>query len=88
MAFQIGSFLKNKSVLVSGGGTYNKYLLKKIRKYSKSKIILPKKEIIDFKENNNFRLFLGVLRLENKNNCLQSVTGAKSDNCGGDIYRK
>jgi len=87
IAYQIGSFLKNESVLVSGGGANNKYLIKKIKEYTKSKIILPSKEIIDFKEAIIFA-FLGVLRLENKNNCLKSVTGAKTDNCGGDIYRK
>ena len=87
IAYQIGFFLKDESVLVSGGGAYNKYLIKKIKEYSKSKIILPKREIIDFKEAIIFA-FLGVLRLENKNNCLKSVTGANTDNCGGDIYRK
>ncbi|MAO71635.1 MAG: anhydro-N-acetylmuramic acid kinase [Flavobacteriales bacterium] len=87
IGYQIGSFLKDESVLVSGGGTYNKYLIEKIREYSKSKIIIPKSEIIDFKEAIIFA-FLGVLRLENKNNCLMSVTGAKTDNCGGDIYIK
>ena len=58
IAYQIGSFLKDESVLVSGGGANNKYLIEKIREYSKSKIILPKREIIDFKESDNFRLFL------------------------------
>ena len=63
--------MKDKSVLVSGGGANNKYLIEKIREYSKSKIIIPKREIIDFKEAIIFA-FLGVLRLENKNNCLKS----------------
>ena len=87
IAIQIGFFLKNESVLVSGGGAFNKYLIERINKYSSSEIILPKTEIIDFKESVIFA-FLGVLRLENKINCLSSVTGAKTDNCGGDIYRK
>ena len=29
-----------------------------------------------------------ILRLENINNCLSSVTGAKKDSCSGDIYKK
>lgn len=87
IATQIGLFLKNKSVLVSGGGAFNTYLMERIRKYSSSEIIIPNKEIIDFKEAIIFA-FLGVLRLENINNCLSSVTGSERDNCGGDIYRK
>ena len=46
-----------------------------------------KKEIIDFKEAIIFA-FLGVLKLEDKTNCLSSVTGAKRDCSGGDIYIK
>ena len=37
----------------------NKYLIEKIREYSKSKIILPKREIIDFKESDNIRFSWG-----------------------------
>ena len=61
--------------------------MERINKYSSSEIILPNTEIIDFKEAIIFA-FLGVLRLENINNCLSSVTGAERDNCGGDIYIK
>lgn len=87
IAIQISLFLKNNSVLVTGGGAFNKYLMERINKHSSSHIILPKTDIIDFKEAIIFA-FLGVLRLENINNCLSSVTGAKRDNCGGDIYIK
>ena len=87
IAIQTGLLLKNNSVLVTGGGAFNKYLMERIYKYSSSEIILPKKEIINFKEAIIFA-FLGVLRLENINNCLSSVTGAERDNCGGDIYIK
>ena len=87
IAIQIGLLLKNNSVLVTGGGAFNKYLMERINKYSSSDIILPKTEIINFKEAIIFA-FLGVLRLENTNNCLSSVTGAERDNCGGDIYIK
>ena len=87
IAIQIGRYLQNESVLVTGGGAFNKFLMERIELYSKSEIILPKSEIINFKEAIIFA-FLGVLRLENINNCLSSVTGAKKDSCSGDIYKK
>ena len=61
--------------------------MERIKFYSKSEIILPNTKIINFKEAIIFA-FLGVLRLENINNCLSSVTGAKTDSCSGDIYKK
>ncbi|MFA6924399.1 MAG: anhydro-N-acetylmuramic acid kinase [Bacteroidales bacterium] len=81
------NFENNKKLktLVTGGGTHNKYLLSKIREFSKSKIIIPDKKIIDFKEALIFA-FLGVLRIRNEINCLKSVTGAKKDNVGGTVF--
>ena len=82
---QIGRILKDNSVLISGGGAYNKYLCEKIKKYAKSEMIIAQKDIIDYKEAMIFG-FLGVLKLRNETNCLKDVTGALKDNCGGDIY--
>ena len=87
IAFQIGEHLIDGEVLVTGGGTFNSFLIERIENYSNSNIIIPKKEIIDFKEAIIFA-FLGVLKLEDKTNCLSSVTGAKRDCSGGDIYIK
>ena len=87
ISIQIGKYLQNESVLVTGGGAFNKFLMERIKLYSKSEIILPKSDIINFKEAIIFS-FLGILRLENINNCLSSVTGAKKDSCSGDIYKK
>ena len=48
------------------------------------RITVPADDIIDYKEAIIFAL-LGYLRLQKQNNCLGSVTGARHDNCGGDI---
>ena len=85
IGLQIGKHLKEKEVLVSGGGCFNTYLVNRIKYYSSSKIIIPNLEIINFKEALIFG-FLGVLKLRNEINCLKSVTGAKKDNCGGIIH--
>ena len=85
IGFQISKNLNKKEVLITGGGCFNKHLINRIKYYSSSKIIIPSKEIIEFKEALIFA-FLGVLRLRNEINCLKSVTGANKDNCGGFIH--
>lgn len=73
------------SVLVTGGGTYNKFLIQEVEKRTKAEIIIPTAEIINYKEALIFG-FLGVLRLRNENNILSSVTGASGDHSSGEIY--
>ena len=70
---------------MSGGGVFNKNLIHTLKNDYNINIHIPLKEIIEFKEALIFGL-LGVLRMENKINCLKSVTGAKKDHCSGDIY--
>ncbi len=84
IAIQLGFFLNNKKALFTGGGVFNSYLMSRILHYSSSEVIIPNNKIINFKEALIFA-FLGVLRLRNEVNCLKSVTGAKKDNCGGEI---
>ena len=86
IANQISNNLKNlDKVLVSGGGAYNDYLIDLIRSKTDSEIIIPSKNIIEFKEALIFA-FLGVLRYLNINNCYSSVTGASKDHCSGKIF--
>lgn len=85
IAWQIGHLLKNKKTLITGGGAFNKYLIERIKYYSKSNIIIPSSNLIQFKEALIFS-FLGVLRIRNEINCLKSVTGAKEDSCSGIIH--
>lgn len=87
IAVQIATTITNlqlKQVLVTGGGSFNKYLIQKIREKSQSKIILPKDEIIHFKEALIFAL-MGVLRIQEKINVLHSATGSYKDHSSGII---
>ncbi len=73
------------SMLVTGGGAHNRFLISRIRALVKHRVVLPAPEIIDFKEALIFA-FLGVLRYNGRPNCLSSATGAAYDNSGGAVY--
>ncbi len=76
---------KSKSVLITGGGAFNNFLIKLIKNKTTANIVIPKKKIVEYKEALIFA-FLGVLRYTNSINSLSSVTGAKQDNCGGIVH--
>lgn len=87
-AFQIATELNkthNTTVLATGGGVYNTFFINRLDNLTKNKIIIPSKNIIEYKEALVFGL-LGVLKLREENNCLASVTGAKKDHGSGKIY--
>lgn len=75
-----------KSVLLTGGGVHNKFLVELIEQRVKHDINIPEIMLVDFKEALVFA-FLGVLRYRNEINCLSSVTGARKDNIGGVINK-
>ena len=75
----------NKKILVTGGGVFNDFLMDRLRDLTKVEVVIPDKEIIDFKEALVFAL-LGVLKDQNEVNCLKSVTGAKKDHSSGVIF--
>src|SRR5574344_478784 len=73
IAFQINSIIETmegSTVLVTGGGCKNKYLMQRFQNLSSKKIIIPDEKLIDYKEALIFA-FLGLLRFLNKNNCLK-----------------
>ena len=73
-----------KTVLVTGGGTFNTYLLEKIREKSQTELIVSDKNMINFKEALIFA-FMGVLRLRNEVNVLCSATGSSENHSSGII---
>lgn len=79
--FNVHQFNK---VLFTGGGTYNQYLIEKIRDKTQTEIIIPEKQIINFKEALIFA-FMGVLRLNNEVNVLASATGSLHNHSSGII---
>lgn len=88
VAIQIGRSVENdksKKMLLTGGGTFNKYLLNCIAAHTSVQLIVPETEIINYKEALVFA-FLGLLRMQGKPNCLSSVTGAVQNVTGGCIY--
>ena len=86
VAIQVSKNISPKtSVLITGGGVFNTFLMKRIQYYSQIEIPTVSAEIINYKEALVFA-FLGVLRVDNQVNCLQSVTGAKRNHSSGMIF--
>lgn len=73
-----------KKVLFTGGGAFNSFLMDQIRSRTKTEIVVPSEEVVNFKEALIFA-FLGVLKLRGEVNVLSSVTGASKDHSSGNI---
>lgn len=86
IAIQISTNISpSTKVLFTGGGVYNSFLMELINKYSNANIIIPDKNLINYKEALIFA-FLAYLKLNNEINVLASVTGASKDHSAGIIY--
>ncbi|QBN19906.1 anhydro-N-acetylmuramic acid kinase [Flavobacterium nackdongense] len=88
LAYQTSLALPTKkgSLLITGGGAYNDFIIERIQSYlPEMEIIIPSAKILEFKEALIFAL-LGVLKLRGEINTLSSVTGAKMDHSAGEIY--
>ncbi len=84
-AIQISKVLDEnrlKKVLFTGGGTYNAYLIERIKAKTDVAIIIPDKDIIDFKEALIFA-FMGVLKMNHETNVLSSATGSTANHISG-----
>lgn len=89
IADQVSAFVNTNHtpgarVLATGGGVHNQFLVSRIRNKCMAELFIPAKKLIDFKEAIVFA-YLGLLRFQNKNNVLASVTGAHSDTSAGII---
>ena len=88
LAIQISTVFKNEklaSVLITGGGAKNNFLIERIKDNFDGQIIIPELKIIDFKEAIVFA-YLGALYLRNEPTTLTSVTGAERQVCSGVLH--
>ena len=87
-AFEIANAIvagkKNAKVLCTGGGTFNSFFVSCLLDHcgDHAALIIPEEVVVKFKEALVFS-FLGVLRWQQRPNCLMSVTGARRDSSGG-----
>lgn len=74
------------TLLITGGGAFNKFLIERIETLSCASVVIPDKKIIEYKEAIIFAL-LGALYMADEPSCLSSVTGAPFDNIGGMLFK-
>ncbi|MCC7520802.1 MAG: anhydro-N-acetylmuramic acid kinase [Flavobacteriaceae bacterium] len=86
IAIQIAKHIQtNAQVLITGGGALNQFLMHRIHELAQVRLVIPDRQLIDFKEALIFGL-LGLLRNEGEINCLKSVTGASQNHSSGVVY--
>lgn len=73
-------------MLVTGGGAYNKFLIERMEALCPCTIVIPERQIIEYKEALIFA-FLGALYMAGEPGCLALVTGARRDNVGGMLFK-
>jgi len=73
-------------LLITGGGAFNKFLIERIGALTPCQIVIPDRQIIEYKEALIFA-FLGALYMADEPSCLASVTGAPADNIGGMLFK-
>lgn len=79
---------KAHSLLVTGGGAHNSFLVSRLQALLQElnvTVEVPGRELIDFKEAIIMAL-IGVLRWREEKNVLSSVTGSRRDSIGGAVW--
>jgi anhydro-N-acetylmuramic acid kinase len=77
--------LQLSQVLVTGGGAFNSFLLERLQAQYDGQLILPEKNIIEFKEALIFA-FLGARFIRKETTTIASVTGASQALCTGTLH--
>jgi anhydro-N-acetylmuramic acid kinase len=75
-------------LLATGGGAHNTFLMERLQAFLQPagvEVVVPERNIIDFKEAIIMAL-IGVLRWREENNVLASVTGASRSSIGGAVW--
>lgn len=75
-------------MMITGGGAFNNFLISLLQEELKAlqvEVILPEKELIEYKEALVMAL-IGVLRWREENNVMSSVTGAVRSSVGGALW--
>ena len=76
------------SMLATGGGAFNSFLMERLQSYCDTlnvQVVLPEGPTIQFKEA-ILMAWMGVLRMEGVPNVLKTVTGGQRDTIGGAVY--
>lgn len=75
------------TILATGGGAYNTFLIERLQQLSNHKIIIPDANLIEFKESLIFAL-LGWLKINGIKNTYSSCTGALRNTVSGNIIKE
>ena len=75
-----------RRILVTGGGAWNKFLVRRMEERSGCTLVVPEAALVEFKEALIFA-FLGALYMAGEASCLASATGAARDNIGGMLFK-
>lgn len=75
-----------QSVLVTGGGAWNNFLIERLKVRSARNLVIPEPGLVDYKEALVFAL-LGLQRYLGQVNVLRSVTGCRLDHSAGALWQ-
>ncbi|MDB5199735.1 MAG: anhydro-N-acetylmuramic acid kinase [Chitinophagaceae bacterium] len=78
----------SRQLLVTGGGAFNSFMISRLKEVLQQlsiEVIIPEKDLIQYKEALIMAL-MGILRWREEYNVLASVTGAKRNSIGGALW--